>query len=276
MDQAVLLQFASYMFHDRKLSIPTITTHLAAIADPLKFAFNISVNSRFLDLLKSSFFLQRPPAKKSAPSWSLRKVLLLLASDVYSENASQEQIFRKAVFLVALASGFRISELAALTRSKSLTRFAPDFSFVMLATNPKFLFKNERLQHRMKPSKVPALRSEEGTHALCPVAALHSYISAVPAEKSDRLWIWPTSRKSCSSTQIASVICSVIKEADPEAAPTAHDVRGYASSVAFARSLDPFLVQEAGQWASCATFINRYLDVQVEEVACVALGSINI
>ena len=264
------------MFHERKLSIPTITTHLAAIADPLKFAFNVAPSPRSLELLKASFFLQRPPKKKGCPSWSLKKVLELLSSEEYSSSASTEAIFKKAVFLVSLASGFRISEMAALMRSKTLTKFASDNSFVMIATNPRFLAKNERLHHRMKPTRIPALRTEEDAHPLCPVSALANYIAAVPAQDGDKLWIWPTSRRICSSTHLASILCSVIRQADPDSAPLAHEVRGYASSIAFARSLDPFAVQEAGQWASCSTFINRYLNVEVEETQCVALGSIAI
>ena len=161
-----------------------------------------------------------------------------------------------------------------LTRSKVLTRFAPDMSCMILATNPKFLAKNERLHHRMKPTKIPSLMREEEAHELCPVRALHDYITAVPTEESEQLWIWPDSQRICSSVHLASVICSVIKEADPESAPTAHEVRSYASSMAFARSLDPILVKEAGQWASCATFINRYLNIDTEEANCVAMGSV--
>ena len=142
----VFLQFASFMFHKLKLAIPTIMTHLAAIADPLKFAFNIAPDTRALDLLKSSFFLQRPPKKKASPSWSLIKVLELLSSEAYTLNPSPEHLFKKAIFLISLASGFRISELAALTRSKLLTRFSPDKAFVILSTNPKFIAKKRTFE----------------------------------------------------------------------------------------------------------------------------------
>ena len=110
-------------------------------------------------------------------------------------------------------------------------------------------------------------------HVLCPVFALKNYINAVPANQADKLWKWPASNVLCSPNNLAKVICSVIKEADPSSAPTAHEVRGYASSVAFARSLDALQVQQAGQWASCRTFINCYLNTQAEEAPCVAMGS---
>ena len=68
----IFLEFASFLFHKLKLAIPTILTHLAAIADPLKYAFNVSPSPRSLELLKASFFLQRPPKRKSNPSWSVK------------------------------------------------------------------------------------------------------------------------------------------------------------------------------------------------------------
>ena len=269
----IFLEFASYLFHKLKLSIPTVSCHISAISDPLKFAYNISASTRFMELLKSSFFIQRPPKRKSAPAWSLRAVLNNLASGTYVAEPSHDQLMSKAIFLIALASGYRISELAALMRTNTLTKFAPDSSFVLLATNPKFIAKNERLTHRLKPIKIPALMEGNNHHALCPVIALKDYIHAVPADASDRLWVWPTSNMQCTPNNIAKVICAVIKEADPTSAPKAHDVRSCASSVAFARSLDALEVAAAGQWASCKTFIESYLNTQVEDGHCVALGS---
>ena len=266
-----VLEFASYLFHKLKLAISTISGHIAAISDPLKFAYNIAPDSRALELMKSSFFLQRPPKRKSTPTWSVQKVLDHLSST----TTTADHRLKKALFLVALASGLRISQLKALTRSKNLTRFAPDGSQVTLAANPQFIAKNERLHHRMKPVRIPALKEGEGHHSLCPVMALKEYMREVPGgEDTDCLWIWPRNRQALSTSNIAKLIRQTIEEADPGKAPTAHDVRGCASSLAFGRSLDPYQVQEAGQWASCSTFVNRYLFTQVSEGYCVAMGSL--
>ena len=268
-----VLEFASYLFHKRKLAISTISGHISAIADPLKFAFDIPTDSRSLDLMKSSFFLQRPPARKAPPSWSIQKVLDHLSSDQYTENASPDNLLKKALFLVALASGLRVSQLRALTRSENLTKFAPDSSQVTLAPNPKFIAKNERLHHRMKPVMVPALIEGERPHSLCPVVALRKYMREVVGDD-ENLWIWPRTQQAMSTAQVAKLIRQVIEEADPGKAPMAHDVRGCASSLAFGRSLDPYQVQLAGQWASCSTFVNRYLFPRVTESHCVAMGSL--
>ena len=268
-----VLEFASYLFHKKKLAISTISGHISAIADPLKFAFDISTDSRSLDLMKSSFFLQRPPARKPSPSWSIQKVLNLLSSDQYVNEVTTDNLLKKALFLVALASGLRVSQLRALTRAETLTRFTPDLTQVTLAPNPQFIAKNERLHHRMKPVIVPALIEGGSAHTLCPVRALREYMNEVAGDE-ENLWIWPRTQQAISTAQIAKLICQVIEEADPGKAPTAHDVRGCASSLAFGRSLDPYQVQLAGQWASCSTFVNRYLFPEVTESHCVAMGSL--
>ena len=268
------LEFASYLFHTRKLSISSILGHMAAIADPLKFAFNVSPDTRAFELMKASFFNQRPPKVKKSLQWSLHKVLAYLSSEKFTENSSTELKLQKAVFLTALASGLRVSQLAALTRLPALTKFAPGDRKVILTAHPSFIAKNERLHHRMKPTVIPALWQGDTHHALCPVAALKAYMQASGSQSEGNLWIWPTSGRPCTPSNLAKVIVAVIEAADPGSAPTAHEVRKYASSLAFLRSLDIEEVQEAGQWASCSTFITNYLNTQLQDTRCVAMGSL--
>ena len=61
---SVVLDFLSYMFHARRRAAPTITTYAAALADPLWFGFSLDVRGRLWDLMKRSFFLQRPPPRQ--------------------------------------------------------------------------------------------------------------------------------------------------------------------------------------------------------------------
>ena len=51
----------------------------------------------------------------------------------------------------------------------------------------------------------------------------------------------------------------LIHQADPSSDPKAHQVRKYASSIAFFRSFDVEAVRLAGQWSSSASFMSRYL-----------------
>ena len=89
--------------------------------------------------------------------------------------------------------------------------------------------------------------------------------------KEDKLWIWPHSGEACSKVQLAKVICRVIESADPGKKPTVHQVRGYASTLAYLRTHNTESVREAGQWASSHSFITRYLSAHLEDVDCVAM-----
>ena len=273
-NQHLPAQFASYLFHKRKLSIASIKGHLSAVADPLSFAFGIICNNRSIELLKASFFLQRPDKKKGSPSWSLDKVLNMLSQDKYVIEPTPINSLHRALFLIALASGMRVSELAALSRYPSLTVFGIENTMVTLATNPKFLAKNERVNHRMKPKRIPAWKIDGNHHPLCPVAALQQYMSIVKSKDSNTLWMSPKSKRRYQAKHIAKELCNIINLADPGKSPTAHQIRRISSSLAYGRTLNLDVVQEEGQWASSRTFIDRYLDLEVPDAPCVVMGQV--
>ena len=182
-------------------------------------------------------------------------------------------MFAKAVFLLALASGLRVSQLAALTRHQSLTCFEVGDAAVSLAPSPTFLAKNERVGHRLGPVRVPAWLVEGVHHALCPVAALRRYLSLSPGDH-ERLWVFPGSLRICNAWDLSKVICGVIKEAVPGSSPRANQVRSCASSLVFLRSFDLSVVLESGQWASIRSFVTRYLAPHIGDVPCVAMGAL--
>ena len=138
------------------------------------------------------------------PHWSLQKVLTVLQSERFQVRPSLQDALTKALFLVAMATGHRISQLAALSRGPEFAKFAPDDTSVTLATKPGFLAKNERASHRMKPVVIHAWLTDEGHHPLCPVQALRLYLSATAhAEKLD-LWLHPASQAPLRSATIAA------------------------------------------------------------------------
>ena len=271
LDKNIFFEFASYLFHDLKLSTSSISCHLSTIYDPLQFGFQLFPDPRILELLKNSYFLQRPRKRKPDPQWSLQKVLTFLSSARYTTNPSSADLFHKSVFLTALATGFRISQLAAIVRTSAFLRFGLEDASVSLAPHPMFLAKNERIGHTIGPKVIPAWKVEGEHHTLCPVGAIRQYISKTQTN-SDRLWVWPDTGFQCSAHHLAKVICRVIEAADPGKSPTAHQVRGVSASVAYMRSFQVPLVQASGQWASCNSFINRYLALDVQDVPCVAMG----
>ena len=132
------------MFHTRRRAAPTVSTYAAALADPLWLGFHLDIRGRLWDLMKRGFFLQRPPPRQRFIFWSLSKVLTFLRSPEFTESPDVHHLLQRALFLVAMASGLRASQLHALTRHPSWLVFATDGGRVSLAPSPRFLAKNER------------------------------------------------------------------------------------------------------------------------------------
>ena len=103
---------------DKGLALVTLRSYRSAIASCHRgFSDSSSVmNSQFLTRLMRSFFLKRPPSKTLLPSWNLPAVLKVLASAPFEplHKASLRLLTLKTAFLVAIASGHRVSSLRAL------------------------------------------------------------------------------------------------------------------------------------------------------------------
>ena len=65
-------------------------------------------------------------------------------------------VLSKAAFLIALATGLRISQLGALPRAPGMLGYGPSDSLVSLAPRSDFLAKNARSGHVLGPVVVPA------------------------------------------------------------------------------------------------------------------------
>ena len=103
-------------------------SYRASLTLPLKVGFNIDVNSQEFSRLAKAQFIARQPAPKVVPEWSLTTALRSLASSQFSEQLDiTHQIF-KTLFLVALAAGNRVSELAALDRAAA--QFLPNMAVI--------------------------------------------------------------------------------------------------------------------------------------------------
>ena len=272
----VMLDFASYVFRSGNgVSTATVTNAMVAVRDPVKFGFGVVVDPRKWELLKASFFLQRPSRVPSPPAWSLPRVLDFLQSARFGPAATPNDLFLRALFLVALATGLRVSQLGALLRSPEFAKFAPGKASVTLAPRPSFLAKNERERHRLRPVTFPAWFVGSTHHPLCPVSALDSYLAVTSQAPGQHLWVDPVSLRPLKTADIARGLTSVIRLADPSAPARAHHVRKIASSLAFFRCFDVDAVRQAGQWASSSSFVTRYLVHHLRDVPCVAMGSLH-
>ena len=232
----------------------------------------MDIRNRVWELMKRGMFLQRPPPKHPRIFWSLGKVLSFLRGPVFTMAPDPLHLLQKALFLVAMASGLRASQLHALIRHPAWLVFTPDGRRVSLAPSPKFLAKNEREGHTLTPLVIQAWMDGPSHHPLCPVDALRQYLVVTPYHTNTRLFIWPTTRKPMSRLQISKLLCTIINEADPGKAPKGKDVRTMSSTLAFLQHFSLDLAKRDGQWASDHSFVYHYLDHSLEAVPCVSMA----
>ena len=122
----------------------------------------------------------RPPQRKIMPEWDLSTVLKSLNQCPYEplQSASAKDLTVKTVFLIAIASGKRCSELHALATGNHIV-FGNQGA--TLYFRPDFLAKNERSDFSMAPLFIPYLdqsgKDTRKKRLSCPVRALRWYLT---------------------------------------------------------------------------------------------------
>ena len=180
----VIADFLLHLFQDKKLQPGTIDGYRSAIADKLgNSTINVSKDENLTRLL-DSFHRDRPKGRRGIPSWNLSLVLHQLTKAPFEplKEASMKHLTFKTVFLLALGSGKRRSEIHAWLHKN--IRHQSDWSKVSLYPSPSFLSKNQLAKEgpdSVAPVVIPALapsldRSLKGDRSLCPVRALCYYL----------------------------------------------------------------------------------------------------
>ena len=149
--------FLMHLFQDRKLQPSTIDGYRSAIAD--NSSLNISKDENLTRLL-NSFHRDRPKGRRGIPSWNLSLVLHQLTKAPFEsiKEASLKHLTFKTVFLLALGSGKRRSEIHAWQNRN--IRHQADWSKVSLYPSPRFLSKNQLAKEgpdSVAPVVIPAL-----------------------------------------------------------------------------------------------------------------------
>ena len=233
------------------MSPATILNYNKSLSWPLSLAFNVDFSDdRFSKLIKG-FFHVRPPQSVSVPQWDLGKVLLFYEN--LAEPISPRLLFFKTIFLVALATGNRCSELAAFSR---LGLIFSD-SGVHIPLLPHFLYKNQTMRRTPPPVFIPVF----DLPLLCPVAFLRRYVSVIrPADSISNLFVHPSSHAALTAGRVGYWLVQAIRaahEQSPVVKP--HEVRKLAYSVNWARKTDLQAIVQHGCWASAHPFVHNYL-----------------
>ena len=107
----------NYLFTDKNLKARTIAGYRTSVADGFCSAGQMVSQSLDLNCLIASFHRDRPSANRSIPNWDLSLVLLALTRPPFEPLAKADLkiLTFKTVFLLALASGKRPSEIHAWT-----------------------------------------------------------------------------------------------------------------------------------------------------------------
>ena len=110
-----IADFLLHLFQEKKLQPSTIDGYRSAIADKLgNSTINVSKDENLSRLL-DSFHRDRPKGRRGIPSWNLSLVLHQLTKAPFDslKEASLKHLTFKTVFLLALGSGKRRSEIHA-------------------------------------------------------------------------------------------------------------------------------------------------------------------
>ncbi|XP_069128666.1 uncharacterized protein [Argopecten irradians] len=273
----LIADFLLYLFRERNLASGTIAGYRTAIASVLSFHDRREVgSSTSLSALIRGFSLDRPRVRQLAPQWNLALVLESLKGAPYEPLGSVSLKFLtfKTVFLLALASGRRRSDIHALSVHSSCLRWARDSSAVTLLTDPAFLAKNQVPGFSPDPIRIPSLtvsvESEENDQLLCPCRALRFYLDKTRGGRGTRSRLFlpiKQGQQDISSQSISRWICQVIKIAyelsndlsRAKCKVRAHEVRALAASLALLNGSSFQDIMSAAFWRGQSTFTDFYL-----------------
>ena len=215
-----IADFLLHLFQEKKLQPGTIDGYRSAIADKLgNSTINVSKDENLTRLL-DSFHRDRPKGKRGIPSWNLSLVLHQLTKAPFEplKEASLKHLTFKTVFLLALGSGKRRSEIHAWLHKN--IRHQSDWSKVSFYPSPSFLSKNQLAKEgpdSVAPVVIPALapsldRSLKVDRSLCPVRAVRYYLDRTADLRQNKELVFVSFKKGFDKDISPATISSWIKQ----------------------------------------------------------------
>lgn len=164
----------------KKCKVTTVVGYRSAIASFHKGWSGSTVGSNSdLSKLMKGMFNAHPNVNPLLPNWDLPSVLWRLCDPPFEPliSCNLKYLTWKSVFLIALASASRVSELHALSVKDGNIRF--EKHGIRLLPNMNFISKTQRLNNPWLPIFIPSFNNfatEERDIKLCPYRALKIYI----------------------------------------------------------------------------------------------------
>jgi hypothetical protein len=218
----------------------------------------------------------RPPLKKIVPCWELQVVLDYLSSEVFEPplRVSLADWTLKTVFLIAITSVSRASELQAIDIRPQLSRIRR--KSVSLKTNPAFLPKVLNPLYVNRHINIQAIcpdprnKQERLNNLICPVRALNIYLDkSQSVRKPDVHQLFVTFKAGAegnpvSKSRISSWLVQVISRAysyfGKEIPPGIKGLssRALGASLACERGMSMEDICRAATWSSSSVFAQHY------------------
>ena len=277
---AQVASFLFDLFDIHGLSPRTIKGYMTCIGSVLNRTGKTRVVlHRTISDMIASMELQRPRATPVLPQWDLGVVLEALNKPPYDplRESSFKHLTLKTVFLLAMASAGRRSELHALRFDQNYIQFKPKGAGVTLYFSPEFMRKNQKPIQVNDPWYIPAIPTGKPEFGApnCPVRALryyHRYLTEHPELRKDRRRLFVPIKdnnagKELSAPSISRWICTTIVDSHAaiqdsknlSGSVKAHEVRAVATSLQLSNKADLHSVMKARRWSSGGTFTSFYL-----------------
>jgi len=262
------------------LAPSTIEGYRTVIAGTIRqvTGVDLSCDPAISSLLRS-YRLDADRSRNEVPTWDLSLVLNILSKAPFEPigHINMKELTFKTIFLTALATGKRRSELHALIR-KGLS-WTDDKSCITLRVSPEFVSKTQLglgsgvIQPISLKSLDDFVGNLSGELHLCPVRAVLTYFKRVKSLglSRDKVKLFVSYKEGFHREISLPTISSWIKKtivmcydlANSEdlvlAKVKAHQVRALAASQAFYNNTPIEAVLQAGTWACHNTFSSFYL-----------------
>ena len=278
----VVAEFLTWLFEERKASVRTLRGYRSALGAALRNATGYDPGADdVLSQLMRGFLRQRPIMSRTTIMWDIGLVLRYLKSGKLSTTGrlSPKDLTLKLVFLLALATGKRRSEIHALDQDIRLVN--NEWDEVVLRPRPDFLGKTHFATGgagTFSEIVLKSINSADGytleEKSICPVTTLRVYQRVsreYRSEGQERLIISYVQGKSddIKKQTISNYLKLVVQQAYLDSASdesvcqdfnmSPHDLRGIATSLKASKNVTMAEILQSGVWASANTFLTHYV-----------------
>ena len=261
--------FLLHLFQEKKCQVSTIKGYRSTISNTLKSDNNIGSDPIISELIKS-FELQRPVQRSLAPKWDLSCVLSS-CSEPYEllHKASRFHLTLKTVFLLAMTTARRVSEVHTFSMDSGHLRFNQSDGSVSLRTQTGFLAKNQFpsvcLDDILVQNLARTVKFNDFNRLLCPVRALKRYLKVTEPirENRKRLFLPLKGDHDVTKGSISGWISYTIRLAYKKSIAllkiNSHELRALSASWSYMKKFPIEDVIKAAVWSSYSIFAKFYL-----------------